>query len=489
MTRVGPRVGARLWWGLLPLAVLLWGSGALLASSLPGLPATPLTTVVLVPVLGFAREVAAAVTIGSLVVGGLLCRPASVRVERWAVGWGLSWAGLTAVAGATARADVYAVGPLQGAAPVGLWTFMTQVPAGQALAFQLVAVVCAVVLAAVATTTATRATATTMALGGAMAPALAGHSSLDGLHVEAAASLALHIGAVSVWVGGLAVVCALLLLEPQRVQDLLPRFSVLALACVVVVAETGLLNASLRAGTADALAGSTYGSLMLAKVVLLAWLIRLGWLQRRRAVDRVRDADAVASVPGVVARFAGIELVAMGAALAASVVLVRTGPAPVAVPGVAPLTLVVAALAAPMVIVMARPRGWRVSDALPEAAAVVMLMAVVEVGGVGLLRALLGSTVGLLVEAVLLGAAGWLCVSATRGPGGRGGLYVAMAGLPLAMAVAVLLADNPGDERMAVVAVVTGEVLLVAWLVRSSRSAMTATRTTSASSEPVQMAG
>ena len=49
--------------------------------------------------------------------------------------------------------------------------------------------------------------------------------------------------------GGLAVVSALLLLEPQRVRDLLPRFSVLALVCVVVVAETGLLNASLRAGT------------------------------------------------------------------------------------------------------------------------------------------------------------------------------------------------------------------------------------------------
>ena len=168
---------------------------------------------------------------------------------------------------------------------------MTQVPAGQALAFQLVAACSAVILVAVGTTSVSRWTAVALALAGAMAPALAGHSSLDGLHVEAAVSLCLHIAGVSVWVGGLAVVSALLLLEPERTSDLLPRFSVLALVCVVVVAESGLLNASLRAGTAEALAGSTYGSLVLAKAVLLAWLIRLGWLQRRRAVDRLRLPD------------------------------------------------------------------------------------------------------------------------------------------------------------------------------------------------------
>ena len=486
MSRVGPRLGARLWWGLLPLTVLLWGSGALLVSSLPGLPSSPLTTVALLPVLGFTREVAGAITIGSLVVGGLLCQPASTRVARWAIGWGLAWMGVTAVAAATVRADIYAIGPLQGAAPLDLWAFMTQVPAGQALAFQLVAACSAVILVAVGTTSVSRWAAVALALAAAMAPALAGHSSLDGLHVEAAVSLCLHIAGVSVWVGGLAVVSALLLLEPERTADLLPRFSVLALVCVVVVAESGLLNASLRAGTADALAGSTYGSLVLAKAVLLAWLIRLGWLQRRRAVDRLRLPDAAASVPGVVARLAGVELVVMGTALAASVVMARIGPAPVIIPGVAPVTLVVAALAAPMVLVMAVPRGWRVSDALPEAAAVVMLVAVVEVGGVGLLRALLGSTVGLLLEAVILVASGWMCVSATRTSKGRWGLFVAMAGLPFAMAAAVVLADAPGDERMAVVAVVAGEALMVAWLQRAAR--MTAPSTPTAP-EHVEVAG
>ena len=39
-----------------------------------------------------------------------------------------------------------------------------------------------------------------------------------------------------------------------------------------------------------------------------------------------------------------------------------------------------------------------------------MLVAMVEVGGVGLLRALLGGTVGVLVEVAILVAAGWMCV-------------------------------------------------------------------------------
>jgi putative copper resistance protein D len=421
-------------------------------------------------------------------VGGLLCRPSSDRVARWALGWGVLWVGLTAAAAATVRADIYAVGPLQGAAPVGLWTFLTEVPAGQALAFQMLAAASAVILVVVGTTMATRWAAVVLALVGAMAPALAGHTGLSGLHVEAAISLCLHIAGVSVWVGGLAVVSALLLLEPERLADLLPRFSVLALVCVVVVAETGLLNASLRAGTAEALAGSTYGSLVLAKAVLLAWLIRLGWLQRRRAVDRLRTpgATVTSSVAGTVARLAGVELLAMGTALAVSVVMARIGPAPVPIPGVAPLTLVVAALAAPMVLVMAVPRGWRVSDAAPEAASVVMLVVIVEVGGVGLLRVLLGSTIGLLAEGVLLVVAGWLCVSAARDPRGRGGLIVAMAGLPFAMAAAVLLADAPGDERMAIVAVLAGEALLVGWHLRASRSV---SATVPAAPEPVQVAG
>ena len=61
-----------------------------------------------------------------------------------------------------------------------------------------------------------------------------------------------------------------------------------------------------------------------------------------------------------------------------------------------------------------------------------------------------------------------------------------MAGLPLAMAAAVVLADAPGDERMAVVAVVVGEALLVGWLLRGAR---TSTPAVPQPAETVQVGG
>mgnify|MGYP007099124526 CR=1 FL=1 len=84
---------------------------------------------------------------------------------------------------------------------------------------------------------------------------------------------------------------------------------------MIVVAESGLLATSLNDNTLGDLLGSTYGSIVLTKTVLLAFLIRLGWLQRRRGVDRLPSA----SVPGTVARIAGIGLpLIAGSDLAAS---------------------------------------------------------------------------------------------------------------------------------------------------------------------------
>ena len=43
------RLGARLWWGVIPLAVLLWGVGALSPVVFPGLGQTPVAVLALVP--------------------------------------------------------------------------------------------------------------------------------------------------------------------------------------------------------------------------------------------------------------------------------------------------------------------------------------------------------------------------------------------------------------------------------------------------------
>ena len=76
---------------------------------------------------------------------------------------------------------------------------------------------------------------------------------------------------------------------------------------VIVLAESGLLNASLRIDGVASLITTPYGTLILAKATLLSALIVFGWRQRRHVVP---TGDRVSLV-----RFAGYEVLLMGIAL------------------------------------------------------------------------------------------------------------------------------------------------------------------------------
>ena len=463
----GATIGSRLWWGLVPLAVLLWGTGALVAASLPGLPTTPLTTLALVPGLDFVRDVAVAIAAGAIALR-LLTRASALRP--WAAGWAVVAAGLAALALVALRADLAASEVLRGSGTLSLGEVASDTLAGRALALQAGCLLLAAAVAWLGDGRVARWTALVLVLVAAAAPGFAGHAGLSGEHAAAAVAIALHAAAASVWVGGLAVVCALVLRQADQAAHVVPRYSGLALACVIVVAESGLLIASLTAGTLIDLLGTAYGSIVLAKAALLGWLVLLGWQQRRRVVDRLVGAadpsSGAVSPVRTMTSLAGIELVVMGTALAAAAVLARIGPPTIPGGGFAPLTLVVLGLAVPMMIVSVRPRGWRVTDALPEVAAVVLLIVMVEVGGVGLLRALIGLP-GLVLEIILLVGVGWLAVAAARGPA----LVILGVGLPIALAASTILADRPGTSRMAVVAAVVAALLVaLRWrLVRDGR--------------------
>lgn len=455
----GAAVGSRLWWGLVPLAVLLWGTGALVTASLPGLPTTPLATLALIPGLDFVRDVAVAVAAGAIAMR-LLARDTVLRP--WAVGWAAVAAGLAALALVALRADLLTSEVLRGDGTLSLLEVARDTLAGRALALQAGCLLLAAAVAWLGGSRVARSAALVLVLVAAAAPGFAGHAGLSGEHAAAAVAIGLHAAAASVWVGGLAVVCALVLRQADRAADIVPRFSGLALACVIVVAESGLLIASLTAGTLIDLLGTAYGSIVLAKATMLGWLVLLGWQQRRRVVDRLVGApaqpaaiDSTAASVKTMASIAGIELVVMGSALAAAAVLARIGPPSIPGGGFAPLTLIVLGVAVPTLIVSVRPRGWKVTDALPEVAAVLLLIVIVEVGGVGLLRALAGPF-GLALEIAMLLVVGWLAVAAARGPA----LVILAVGLPVAVAAATILADRPGASRMAVVAAVVA-VLLV----------------------------
>lgn len=141
----------------------------------------------------------------------------------------------------------------------------------------------------------------------ALAPALAGHASLESpVWVFFPADI-LHVLAASVWVGGIA---CLLLALPAATRQLegvdrsrlllatLARFSPLALAAVLAIALTGVVQAYIDVRTLHGLLHSTYGALIIAKVALLLVLITLGWINRERMLPALRRLVEARRTPG-----------------------------------------------------------------------------------------------------------------------------------------------------------------------------------------------
>jgi copper transport protein len=69
--------------------------------------------------------------------------------------------------------------------------------------------------------------------------------------------------------------------EPAELDDVLPVFSSVAFASVAVLAVTGTYAAWRGIGSLHAIFGSTYGLLVVAKIVLFAALLALGNISRR----------------------------------------------------------------------------------------------------------------------------------------------------------------------------------------------------------------
>jgi copper transport protein len=149
-----------------------------------------------------------------------------------------------------------------------------------------------------------------LAIGGvylAITPALAGHASIESPVAVFFPSDVLHVLAGSVWVGGIA---CLLLALPSATRQLeggersrlllgtLARFSPIALSAVVVIAVTGVVQAYIDVRSFHGLLHTTYGALIIVKVVLLLVLIGLGWVNRKRVMPALERLVGDGRSPG-----------------------------------------------------------------------------------------------------------------------------------------------------------------------------------------------
>lgn len=138
------------------------------------------------------------------------------------------------------------------------------------------------------------------AAGLALATANMGHARTEANPTLGVPSAAVHLLAVSVWVGGLAALVILAAAawsavpRPDRnalVGRLVARFSRLALAAVAVVVVTGTVNSVLDLAAVSDLWHTTYGRVLSAKIALLAVALLFGGWHLRVAPRRLAASD------------------------------------------------------------------------------------------------------------------------------------------------------------------------------------------------------
>ncbi|HWC22106.1 MAG TPA: cytochrome c oxidase assembly protein [Flexivirga sp.] len=275
-------------------------------------------------------QLAMALTIGLLLLGGMLMPEGEktarrIRVSRYAAWSALTWAIAAVVNVVLNYADVSGthVGSsgFWSAAWQSTWELeLLRAPAINALVGLGIAVFCFI-----GAGRATQAALFFVGIAGLWPLALVGHAAGSDDHDAAVNSLIFHLLGVAVWVGGLIAILLMWSRLGKGAPDVVARFSTVATWCIAMVGLSGALNAWIRLGGFGGL-GSKYGVVVLAKIAALVGLGVLGWFQRQKVIARLR-ADRT-SKPGraAFARLAGFEVLVMGVAIGLGAALSRSQP-------------------------------------------------------------------------------------------------------------------------------------------------------------------
>lgn len=312
-------------------APALWGGlavgiGCVAAVLTGGLAATTLPVLLGAIVTRAGMDVAGVACVGVALLGVLLpldhgpgARELNRLVrtaDRALVGLGGGWLVLTLVGIGFRTAEAYGR-PVTGVGGTELARFVTDFGAGRGLLLTAGCTAAVLVCAVARLRDPDRIQLRiplVAALLGLLTPTVTGHAGTESDHELAVITVALHVGAAALWVGGLG--ATLLLVRRRELLDVaVPRFSRLAGVCIVAVGVTGVANAILRLESPAALFTTGYGWLIVAKTVCIGGLGGLGWLARRRLMT--------GRTP--VLRWAGAEVALMAVTLGLAAALTQSG--------------------------------------------------------------------------------------------------------------------------------------------------------------------
>ena len=173
------------------------------------------------------------------------------------------------------------------------------------------------------------------AAGLALAAASMGHARTESHPGLGVPSVAIHLIAVSIWVGSLLALVALgasawsaVPREDRNglVRSVVLRFSRLALAAVAVLVATGTLNAVLDLAAPSDLWRTPYGKVLSAKIALLGVALAFGAWHLRVAPRRLATTDPAAAASRSFRRSSAAELVVLATVVAFASALVALVP-------------------------------------------------------------------------------------------------------------------------------------------------------------------
>ena len=313
--------------GVVALAACLVviGVGGAAAPAAPGLQDPGAVVRWGLPIIRTVHDLSAALTVGLFFLAAVAipdrASAALARAPRWGVAAGITWVVSGLIGVVLGFADIAGT-------PLGSSGFFAQfqrfVWSVETLREGLISAFLAAIAVTVAAMWSSRRAvlwAGIVSVVAILPLALAGHGASTVEHETAVNGLAFHLVGTALWVGGLG---ALVLLRPvlgKWLPIVVERYSKVAAWSLLTVALSGVVSAAVRMSGLSDLA-TTYGAIILAKVVAIVVLGQLGLAQRTKVIARLRETPSSARL---FARLIAVELVVMGAAIGIATALARTG--------------------------------------------------------------------------------------------------------------------------------------------------------------------
>lgn len=319
------------------VAALVVGLSAAQALVLLGIPDPGALTTYGLPAVRAVSEIATVITIGSLFFAAFLVPPqksgvldvGGYRAVRTAGVAATVWAATAALMVPLTLSDTSGQPLTEAIRPENLFSALGQIESALAWAWTTVLALIVALLIRLTVRWSWTPYLLLLSIVALMPAILTGHSASGGAHDMAVNSLALHLVAACLWVGGLFALLVHGWRNGEYTELAARRFSFVATIAFVVMGVSGVINAAVRMSLDD-LTTTTYGRLLLAKVAALIVLGVFGFLQRRRSLTAL-EADPTSR--SALVRFSLVEGFVMAATVGLAVGLGRTPPPP---PDVAP---------------------------------------------------------------------------------------------------------------------------------------------------------